>query len=189
MGPVDFVFDILDTEGRDVPDDAFAFPTFGNLSEAQFNQFMKMLAKERIDVIPLDSGDGQAGWIRFLSQSKTAKGKNTYELAYNKNHPVPTRLVTVAHELAHLYLGHLGADVGRRVPDRQHIPDALMEVEAEIVAFLVAMRNGLKPRSESYLANYKGAFQDLNLYGVTRAANAIETVMGISAQRLWNEKG
>jgi len=62
-------------------------------------------------------------------------------------------------------------------------------VEAEIIAFLVAMRNGLKPRSESYLANYKGAFQDLNLYGVTRAANAIETVMGISAQRLWNEKG
>jgi hypothetical protein len=189
MGPVDFVFDILDTEGHNVPDDAFAFPTFGNLSEAQFNQFMRMLAKEKIDVITLDSGDGQAGWIRFLSQSKTAKGKNTYELAYNKNHPVPTRLVTVAHELAHLYLGHLGADVGRRVPDRQHIPDALMEVEAEIVAFLVAMRNGLKPRSESYLANYKGAFQDLNLYGVTRAANAIETVMGISAQRLWNEKG
>ena len=27
MGPVDFVFDILDTEGRDVPPNAFAFPT------------------------------------------------------------------------------------------------------------------------------------------------------------------
>lgn len=188
-GPVDFVFDILDTEGRDVPVDAFAFPTFGNLSEDQFNQFMRVLAKERIDVITLDSGDGQAGWIQILSQSKTAKGKNTYQLAYNRNHPVPTRLVTVAHELAHLYLGHLGADVGRRVPDRRHIPDALMEVEAEMVAFLVAMRNGLKPRSESYLANYKGSFQDLNLYGVTRAANAIETAMGISAQKLWNEKG
>lgn len=188
-GPVDFVFDILDTEGRGIPVDAFAFPTFGNLSEDQFNQFMRVLAKERIDVISLDSGDGQAGWIQLLSHSKTAKGKNTYQLAHNRNHPVPTRLVTVAHELAHLYLGHLGADVGRRVPDRRHIPDALMEVEAEMVAFLVAMRNGLKPRSESYLANYKGAFQDLNLYGVTRAANAIETAMGISAQKLWNEKG
>ena len=30
MGPVDFVFDILDTEGNDVPDSAFTFPTLGN---------------------------------------------------------------------------------------------------------------------------------------------------------------
>ena len=45
-GPVDFVFDILDTEGRGIPVDAFAFPTFGNLSEDQFNQFMRVLAKE-----------------------------------------------------------------------------------------------------------------------------------------------
>ena len=63
-----------------------------------------------------------------------------------------------------------------------------MEVEAEMAAYLVAMRNGLKPRSETYLANYKGAFEDLNLYAVTRAANAVETAMGIAAQKLWNEK-
>ena len=96
--------------------------------------------------------------------------------------------MTVAHELAHLYLGHLGFDNGRRVPDRRDIPHELMEAEAEMAAYLVAMRNGLKPRSESYLSNYKGAFEDLNLYAVTRTANAVETAMGISAQKLWNEK-
>ena len=111
-----------------------------------------------------------------------------YQLAYNRNHAAPTRFVTVAHELAHLYLGHLGADNGRRVPDRRDTPHALMEVEAEMAAYLVAMRNGLTPRSESYLSNYKGAFEDLNLYAVTRTANAVETAMGISAQKLWNEK-
>ncbi len=57
-----------------------------------------------------------------------------------------------------------------------------------MAAYLVAMRNGLTPRSESYLSNYKGAFEDLNLYAVTRTANAVETAMGISAQKLWNEK-
>lgn len=36
MGPVNFVFDILDTEGRDVPPNAFSFPTFGHLSEPRF---------------------------------------------------------------------------------------------------------------------------------------------------------
>lgn len=187
-GPVDFVFDILDTEGRDVPVDAFAFPTFGNLTDNRFTEFMRSVKNERIDIVALDAGDGQAGWIRLLAASKAKTGKNLYQLAYNRNHDAATRFVTVAHELAHLYLGHLGLDAGRRVPDRRDTSHALMEVEAEMAAYLVAMRNGLKPRSESYLANYKGAFEDLNLYAVTRAANAVETAMGIAAQKLWNEK-
>lgn len=187
-GPIDFVFDILDTEGREVPVDAFAFPTFGNLTDNRFSEFMRAVGKERIDIVALDAGDGQAGWIRMLAASTTKTGKNRYQLAYNINHVAATRFVTVAHELAHLYLGHLGLDAGRRVPDRRDTPHALMEVEAEMTAYLVATRNGLKPRSESYLANYKGAFEDLNLYAVTRAANAVETAMGIAAQKLWNEK-
>ncbi|EFO29958.1 hypothetical protein TRICHSKD4_5798 [Roseibium sp. TrichSKD4] len=187
-GPVDFVFDVQDTEGKDLPVEAFSFPTFGNLSDTRFAEFMRAVSKEKIDLVPLDAGDSQAGWIRLLARAKNDKGKNFYQLAYNRNHAAPTRFVTVAHELAHLYLGHLGADIGRRVPDRSHTPHALMEVEAEMAAYLVAKRNGLEPRSESYLSNYKGAFEDLNLYAVTRTANAVETAMGISAQKLWNEK-
>lgn len=187
-GPVDIVFDILDTEGRDVPVDAFAFPKFGNLTDKRFTEFMRSVKKERIDVVALDAGDGQAGWIRLLAASKAKTGKNLYQLAYKHKHDAATRFVTVAQELAHLYLGHLGLDAGRRVSDRRDTPHALMEVEAETAAYLVAMRNGLEPRSESYLAKYKGAFEDLNLYAVTRAANAVETAMGIAAQTLWNEK-
>lgn len=187
-GPVDFVFDVQNTEGKELPVDAFSFPTFGNLSDNRFTEFMRSVGKEKIDLVPLDAGDGQAGWIRLLARAKNNKGKNVYQLAYNRNHDAPTRFVTVAHELAHLYLGHLGADNGRRVPDRHNIAHDLMEVEAEMAAYLVAMRSGLKPRSETYLSKYKGAFEDLNLYAVTRTANAVETAMGISAQKLWNDK-
>ena len=189
VGPVDFVFDIQDTEGREVPVDAFAFPTFGDMSEQRFAEFTQALRGERIAIHELDAGDEIAGWIRLLERSQSHTGKNQYQLAYNRNHPPPTRFVTVAHELAHLYLGHLGPDRGRRVPDRHDIPHALMEVEAEMTANLVARRNGLKPRSESYLANYQGAFSELNLYAVVRAANAVETALGISAQKLWKQKG
>ncbi len=189
MGPVDFVFDVLDTEGQGLPTDAFAFPTFGTLTDSRFTEFMRAVSKEKIDLLQLDAGDGIAGCIRLLSWAKTRKGKNIYQIAYNKNHPAPTRFVTVAHELAHLYLGHLGPDNGRRVPDRQNAPHELQEVEAEMVAYLVAVRNGLKPRSESYLTNYKGALEAFDLYAVMRATNAVETAMGISAQKLWNEKG
>ena len=188
MGPVDFVFDIQDTEGKELPEGAFAFPTLGNLTKERFVRFMSAIARERIEVVKLDAGDGRAGWIRLIEESTTRRGKNRYELAYNRNHLVPTRFVTVAHELAHLYLGHLGIDSGRRVPDRRWTYHALKEVEAEMTAYLVAKRNGLEPRSESYLANYQGAFRELDLYAVTRAANAVETAMGISAQKLWNDK-
>ena len=57
-----------------------------------------------------------------------------------------------------------------------------------MAAYLVAKRNDIEPKSESYLAGYQGGFDNLNLYAVTRAANAIETTMGISAQKLWNDK-
>ena len=188
MGPVDFVFDILDTEGRELPDGAFAFPTCGNLTDQGFATLVSAVAQDRIKVVELDAGDGQGGWIQLTTRSKLRRGKHQYELAYNRNHPAPTRFVTVAHELAHLYSGHLGPDPGRRVPNRSMVSRALAELEAEATAYLVARRNGLKPRSESYLADYQGALPDLNLYAVMRAANAVETAMGISAQGLWNEE-
>ena len=189
MGPVDFVFDILDTEGDTVPDDAFVFPTLGMMSDSRFAKSMSAVSTERITIVEFDAGDAHAGGIRLIEKSRSRQGKNLYQLAYNRNHPPPTRFVTVAHELAHLYLGHLGADRGRRVPDRSQMHHALMEVEAEMTAYLVAKRNGLRPRSESYLADYQGAFSDLDLYAVMRAANAVETALGIPAAKLWNEKG
>ena len=35
MGPVAFVFDFLDTEGKELPADAFAFPALGEMSETR----------------------------------------------------------------------------------------------------------------------------------------------------------
>jgi hypothetical protein len=188
-GPVDFVFDILDTEGKNVPVDAFAFPTLGKLSEDRFKRVIESISHDRIEVLRVDQGDGNAGMIEQIERSNAAKGRHRYRLTYNGNHDAPTRFTTVAHELAHLFLGHLGADNGRRVPDCRTTSHDLREVEAEMAAYLVARRNSVTPRSESYLAGYKGAIASLNLYAVARAANAIETTMGISATKLWAEKG
>ena len=150
---------------------------------------MWWVGRQRIEVEELDAGDATAGWIKPVSWTNSPNGKNTYRLAYNRNHDAPTRFVTVAHELAHLYLGHLDPGRGRRVPDRSQTDRALREVEAECTAYLVARRNGVKPRSESYLAKYQGVFEHLDLYAITRAANAVETAMGISAHRLWKARG
>lgn len=163
MGPVDFVFDILDTEGRDVPKDAFAFPTYGALSEARLKVMLDCVARERIEIESFDGGDGSAGWIACIGRSASPNGKHRYRLAYNRNHPPQTRFVTIAHELAHLYLGHLGADKGRGVGDRRDRRHALREIEAETAAYLVAKRNGVTPRSESYLSAFKGGSRCLTI--------------------------
>ena len=71
-GPVDFVFDVQDTEGKDLPADAFSFPTFGDLSDHRFAEFMRAVSKEKIDLVELDAGDAHAGWIRLLARSKVS---------------------------------------------------------------------------------------------------------------------
>jgi len=189
MGPVDFVFDVLDTEGKDLPRDAFTFPTLGELSEAQFAQCLFAVKKERIQLVRVDAGDANAGSIKLIGVSTSPSGKHFYRIKYNSNHPPSTRFVTLAHELAHLFLGHLGPDRGRDVPDRRDRDHSLREVEAETAAYLVARRNGIKPSSETYLQKYKGSFRALDVFAVMRAANEIEKVLGISAHKLWEEKG
>ena len=66
MGPVDFVFDVLDTEGRDLPEQAFTFPTLGSISPDRFNTIVASVTKSGIEWKQLDAGDAQAGWIRRL---------------------------------------------------------------------------------------------------------------------------
>jgi hypothetical protein len=189
MGPVAFVFDILDTEGKDVPVDAFAFPALGEITEVRLAGLLSNMPKERIELLRLDAGDGRAGWIKRVGASVSLNGKHRYQIAYNGNHPPATQFVTLAHELAHLFLGHLGADRGRNVPDRKDRNHPVREVEAETAAYLVARRNGIKPRSETYLQEYRGSLRTLDIFAVMRAANEIEKVLGISARALWEAKG
>jgi IrrE N-terminal-like domain len=184
MGPVDFVFDVQDTEGRDLPPSAYSFPTLGTLTEAQLSTITAKITRAGIRLVRFDHGDAKAGWIKRVKLPKSAKDKAIYHLAYNTNHPAPTRLVTLAHELAHLFLGHLGGDGGFKIKDRSTRTKAEREVEAEMVAYIVAKRSGLTPRSESYLTTYQGAFENLDLFAITRAANAVETLMGVAAHQL-----
>ncbi len=184
MGPVDFVFDVMDTEGRALPEGAFSFPTLGNLSERHFSDIVGRIESQDIRVRTLDHGDASAGWIRCIQRPPDPRTRGRYELGVNRNHPAPTRLVTLAHELAHLFLGHMGADGGHNVRDRRDRSKAQREVEAEMAAYLVAKRNGLTPRSETYFAGYQGGLDKLDLFAVTRAANAIETIMGVAAHQL-----
>ena len=184
FGPVGFVYDMLDTEALpgapELPRDAYAFPATGDVTKPALKAVMRSVESTGIRVREVDEGDWHAG--RILRDSGDA-----YTLKVNRNHPRPTRFTTIAHELGHLCLGHLGPDAKRRIPNRRRVPERMQEIEAESVAYLVGHRNGVEPVSEAYLWEYIEAGEPLertlDVERVMRAAGAVERAMGLDGGR------
>ncbi len=83
------------------------------------------------------------------------------------------RFITMAHELAHLFCGHLGFFNGI-CQDRRGKSCAVDDIEA--TAYLVATRLGLKSSSERYLSTY--------LRGETRPTFSMDAVL-VAAGKKW----
>ncbi len=60
----------------------------------------------------------------------------------------------LCHELGHILLGHLGTDRDQWWPSRPNLSNATVEIEAEAVSYMVAVRAGLQTASAAYLASY-----------------------------------
>ena len=94
------------------------------------------------------------------------------------------QLTTLAHELGHLFLGHLGPDKKLNVSARNASDHAQEELEAESVAYVVCARNGVASASETYLANYvkkNTTLDQIDVYQVMRAAGQVEALLGLTA--------
>ena len=176
FGPVGFVYDILDTvplpDAPELPDDVFAFRASGEVTEATLQSVGRSVENAGIRVAEVDVGDWHAGRIERVGEA--------YKLKVNRNHPAATRFATFAHELGHLYLGHLGEDRKRRIKGRRgRVSERTMEVEAESVAYIVCHRHGVKPVSDSYLSSFVKPGERLDVDGVMKAADRVERSMGL----------
>ncbi len=175
-GPVDFMFDVLDVEPP-LDESVYFFPASGDIPPGWIQGACEKLGKQSIDVVPVHHGDYNAGQVRLLEDHDDETRHNQYEIVLNVSHPEPTQLVTLVHELAHLYLGHCGEDIKRGVKARRPRELPLREVEAESVAYVVAKRSGVAPRSETYLVQYQGAFEELDVHAVLQTAGKIEKLL------------
>jgi hypothetical protein len=185
FGPVALVYDIMDTEGKDIPPNVSRFAASGPITESKIAQLRERTAQKNIIWHDLDAGDAKAGSIRCEKRATSPREQSTYRLSVNRNHPPPARFATLVHELAHLLLGHLGADAKLGVPKRARPDHWLKELEAESVAYVVCRRNGVAPMSETYLANFVNqdtTTDDLDIYRIMRAAGRIEHLLGLTAQ-------
>ena len=102
-----------------------------------------------------------------------------YELLMGQELEPESRYATLVHELAHLYLGHLGTPNKKWWPDRQGLSTSAVEFEAETVSSLVCSRIGISTSSEAYLSGYIGKHEKIpkiSLECLMKAAGIIENM-------------
>lgn len=198
FGPVALVYDVQDTEGDPLPADVSFFQASGEVTAERMQRFLLLLERKGIKHHYFDGGDGQAGSIevtqappeRTRMRTKGAKRKKAekpseYLMRLNKNHEPNVQFSTLAHELGHLFLGHLGFDERLSIPARRMpMTHAQMELEAESFAYLACRRNGVQCKSESYLADYvkkHTSIESLDIYQVLRAVGQMEYMLQLTA--------
>lgn len=145
FGPVALVYDVQDTEGPPLPQDVDSFFARGAITAERIPAFIAAMKTKHIECVLFDAGDASAGAIRMLTRP-VEKKSGTYRMFVNRNHAAAVQFVTIAHELAHLFLGHLGSDKILNIPQRPRPEHAQAELEAESVAYLVAQRNGVESK-------------------------------------------
>jgi len=191
FGPIALVYDVDDTEGYPLPDSVLhAFRAVGNLKENHILCFTGLLAKQGIEVKLIEYGDGHAGHVQaerppkatteIIERSNDAKKRPAYRIRVNSKHDPNVQFVTLTHELAHLYLGHLGPDKYLKIGERYSLTHEQAELEAESVAYLVCKRYGVESYSEAYLADYvkdHTTTGNVHFYMIMKATGQIETVL------------
>lgn len=184
FGPVALVYDVQDTEGKPLPEDASSFVARGPVDEQMLLAAQKKLRSKYIALDWVDEGDNHAGRIRVVRRASSINEATAYDIKINRNHHAPVKFATLAHELGHMALGHLGPDKKLGIPSRPPLTHTCRELEAESVAYIVCERNGVTSKSQYYLSNFVSTnmtADDLDIYQIMRAAGQVEELLGLSA--------
>ncbi|RYE50896.1 MAG: hypothetical protein EOP48_19055 [Sphingobacteriales bacterium] len=147
FGPVQFVYDIADTEGKIIPHTILnPFQTTGELPVGVFDRTIRNCAKDNIIYQEDPMHKASAGLASSLKNG-------AFKVLVNGSYSINNKFSTLVHELGHIYAGHLGV-LNESWWEPRFANEKVVEVEAEAISYLVCKRMGLQTSSESYLSNY-----------------------------------
>lgn len=153
MHPVMLVYDLDQTEGKDLPAELLNFANFQGEWNPKWIDTLTENARRhliRIEVKKLSSTN--AGFANLSRQRDGMKMR----IALHHELDEPSKFGVLCHELAHIFLGHLGSDKDLWWPTRTNLPHKSIEIEAESVAFIVTNHLGMKGSSPAYVSKYLG---------------------------------
>jgi hypothetical protein len=149
MHPVMLVYDVDSTEGKPLPAELANFSKFEGKWEPKWLEKLIENAeryKIRIEFKALSlSNSGFATHAKRGSEWKM-------RIAIHDGLDEPSRFGVLCHELAHIFLGHLGGDRDLWWPSRFNLGHNCMEIEAEAAAFVVTQQLGLCGSSPAYVS-------------------------------------
>lgn len=195
MGPVLFVFDVSDTEPEadapPLPEEVESpFAVRAGHVGGGLPRIIANAVRDGVRISEQQAGSQSAGSIqvakpgRFLKfqvrvqpEPEFVQVPLRYELLVNSSFTPEAKYATIAHELAHLYCGHLGTPNDKWWPDRRGLPHETCEFEAESITWLLCERLGIENPSAKYLAGYLAHHGDvpaISLECVMKAAGLIE---------------
>ncbi|MBQ4431362.1 MAG: ImmA/IrrE family metallo-endopeptidase [Synergistaceae bacterium] len=186
FGPVSFVYELEDTEGKEFPQELQnPFKPKGEISEAEFASFVENLYFDGFRISYENYGTEYAGAVQTVNYREPYTDKNNtrysfripFAITVNSNHDKVTQLATIYHELGHVYCGHLGNQELDYLPKRYGLSHQVKEFEAESVCWLLCEREGIKNPSAEYLSNYVDRNNEIPLISIDtvfKAAAKIE---------------
>lgn len=173
--PVLLVYALDETEGKDLPEELKSFATYQGQWNPEWLQCAVQNAASR-DRIRVDFKNLSSTNAGFATLAHGA-GEWKMRIAIHAELDQPSRYGTLCHELAHIYLGHLGTDRDHWWPSRTDLDRRALEIEAESTAFIVTTRLGLTGSSAAYVSRYLGGKplpQSVSLDQVAKVASRIE---------------
>jgi len=178
MSPIQFVFDLSDTEPinpeRDeVPELAKnPFPAKGAVPMKAMRRMHENAPRRRIRIEYADGATGLAGYVVRRTDPEI-----DFVVTLNSKHSETQRFGTLTHELAHVFCGHLGITEEKLWGARGELSHDTREFEAESVAYLVCERLHIDTGSAAYLSGYlsaEGPLPDFSLEAILKAAHLVE---------------
>ena len=150
-GPVMAVYSLDDTHGDELPEEVKRLAKFeGRWDSAWLDRLIQNAGRHliRVDFRPLSSTN--AGFVQQTLPMEHEK----FRVVIHKKLEERSRFGVLCHEMAHIFLGHMGNDGDRWWPARSHLGRSAIEIEAETTAYMVTRRLGLDGTSAEYISQH-----------------------------------
>ena len=181
FGPVQFLFDETDTNGRALTDaEREALQAPGPAPRANWEQTVEGARALGVVVEAGRVTPGQAWRLDQHEDQGRARGEGRYinwELVIDGTLDTGQRFLRLTHELGHIFCGHLGGHPANAWRSRPDLDPAERQAEAELVSHLVCTRAGCPRPSLAALQEFMRGhgIDTLDLGAVLSAADLIES--------------